>query len=111
MPLAIDEKKMTGKDGEKIVSLNPANPPTKSIPHMEFPKVLYKHPTKPFITIEHRNAKHELVEEEIVPASHVTLVVADQKAQDKAVKEGWVTKPYIPQAPPDPNAGLYDKTA
>ena len=114
MPFAIDEDRMITdptkrKPGiEPLASLDPAKPPVKQIPHMEFPRVVYKHPAEPFKKIEHRNAHHEVVDVETVPAEHLTRVVADEKELKRAIAEGWVTKPYVPQAPPDPNAELYD---
>jgi len=113
-PFTIDEEKMQGKakpgeDSTILVSLDPHKPPVISIPHMDFPRVVYKHPLEPFRTIEHRNARHELVEEEIVASEHLTRSVADQKELEKALKEGWTLKPYIPPTLPDPNADLYAK--
>lgn len=108
-PFAIDEAKMQQGSAEQILSLDPAKPPVKSIPHMEFPRVVYKHPREPFLTIEHRNAKHELVELETVPAEHLTRVVADKAELDRALDEGWVKEPYLAKAPPDPNAHVYDR--
>lgn len=113
MPLTIDEDRMQGKpvpgqDTSILLSLDPHKPPTKFIPHADFPRVVYKHPLEPFITIEHRNAKHELVLEEIVPAEHITLRVNDKAELKKAIDDGWVMEPFIPEAPPDRNAHLYD---
>lgn len=126
-PLAIDESKMQpGSFGvSPLLSLDPAKPPTKSIPHYHFPLAVYKHPVEKFVTILHRNAKHELVEEEIVPAEHLTRVIACpehanggpkacercQSELQKALEEGWVEEPYIPEAPPDPKARLYEAKA
>lgn len=113
-PFTIDEAKMQGKtkpgeDSTILVSLDPHKPPVVPIPHMDFPRVVYQHPLEPFKTIEHRNARHELVDEEIVVAEHLTRIVADKKELEKAIKEGWVLEPYIPPPLPDPNAGLYGK--
>jgi|SRR5579864_6229673 len=133
-PFAIDESRMNGGP-EQLVALDPHKPPVKSVPHQEFPRTVYKHPLKPFHTIEHRNARHELVEEEIVPTEHLTEVVvcanhraaidqaaADRKASpvilgcaeckaalEKALAEGWVLEPYVPSAPPRPIESLYDE--
>lgn len=114
MPFAIDEDKMQskptpGQDSQVLVALDPHHPPVKSIPHLEFPRAVYKHPLEPFTTIEHRNARHELVEEEIIPTEHLTRVVADEKELKAAVADGWELKPYVPKAPPDSKAHLYDK--
>jgi hypothetical protein len=114
-PFTIDEAKMQGKpepgqDSEVLVSLDPHKPPVKAIPHMDFPRVVYKHPREPFKTIEHRNARHELVEEEVIPTEHLTMRVDDKRALEKALKEGWVMEPYIQETPPDKNADLYGRT-
>lgn len=128
-PLAIDESKMqnqpSGQSGQpqQILSLDPAKPPTKSIPHYHFPLVVYKHPVEKFVTIVHRNAKHEVVHEEIVPAEHLTQVVSCREHESgglkacencqselkKALKDGWVEEPFVPEAPPDPRARLYEQ--
>jgi hypothetical protein len=112
-PFAIDEDRLTTdpakiKPGvQPLASLDPAKPPVKSIAHLEFPRCVYKHPNEPFRKIEHRNAHHELVNVETVPSEHLSKVVNDKKELDAALKEGWVKEPYIPEAPPDPNAALY----
>lgn len=107
MPFAIDEAKMQQGSTEQILSLDPAKPPVKSIPHQEFPRAVYKHPREPFLTVEHRNAKHELVEEELVPAEHLSKVVTESELA-AALADGWVKEPYLPKAPPDRNAHVYD---
>jgi len=126
-PLAIDQDKMQQGSLNQVLSLDPAKPPTKPIPHMEFPRVVYKHPVEPFVTIEHRNAKFEVVGEEVVPTEHLTRVIPSEvhmreahptgtvtgacskySAELKeALAEGWVTEPYVPEAPPDPREKLY----
>lgn len=110
MPYTIDEEKF-----RKQTSFDVSQPhntatgiPVKQIPYLEFPRVVYKHPKEPFRTIEHRNAQHEIVQTEMVLAEHLTMLVNDQKELDRALKQGWVKEPYIPQAVVDPNAGLYD---
>jgi len=108
-PLAIDEKKMQQGSTEQILSLDPAKPPTKFIPHAEFPRAVYKHPLKPFLTIEHRNTRHELVDEEIVPAEHLSRVVADEAEMEEALADGWRKEPFIPKAPENKNANIYDE--
>lgn len=109
MPFAIDEDKM--KSGvDQILSLDPAKPPVKPIPHMEYPRAVYKHPLEPFITIEHRNNLHELVEEEVVATEHISMTVANKEELEKARKDGWVLEPYIPETPPDKKATLYGKS-
>ncbi len=113
-PLTIDEDRMQskpipGQDTSIVLSLDPHHPPTKVIPHLEFPKVVYKHPLEPFRTIEHRNARHELVEEEVVATEHLTMKVENKAELEKALKAGWVLEPYIPQTPPDPTESLYER--
>jgi hypothetical protein len=111
MPQAIDEdrfRQKPGQDGEGVlVSMDLHKPPVKNIPHAEFPRVVYKHPKEPFSTIEHRNAKHEVVHEEVVPNEHLTLVVNDKSGLKEALENGWVKEPYIPQAPPSKKASIY----
>jgi hypothetical protein len=86
---------------------SPTGLPVRDIPHEEYPRVIYKHPVEPFKTIEHRNAKQEVVREEIVQAEHLTRVVSDKKELESAMKDGWKKEPYLPQPLPNPNAGLY----
>lgn len=107
-PFAVDERKLSSKPGEQaLVSMDLHRPPVVSIPHMDFPRIVYKHPKEPFRTIEHRNARHELVEEEIVATEHLTLTVADKEELKAALAEGWVKDPYLPQTPPSKNDSLY----
>lgn len=79
----------------------------KQIPHLEFPKCVYKHPVEPFKTIVHRNAKFEVVAEETVPAEHISKAVNDEAELKAALAEGWVREPFVPAPLPDPNANLY----
>lgn len=79
----------------------------KQIPHMEYPRVVYKHPAEPWKKIEHRNAQHEVVDVETIPAEHLTLMVNDEKELAKAMKAGWKKEPYVPVPQVDPNANLY----
>lgn len=112
MPYTVDEEKIQGKiSGQPMLSMELHNPPTRQILHADFPRIVYKHPREAFRTIEHRNARHEVVQEEIVAAEHLTLRVENKADLEKALKAGWVKEPYIPEAPPDPNAGLYDAEA
>jgi hypothetical protein len=109
MPFAVDEDRMQGKNAESpMIALDPSKPPTRNIPHAEFPRVLYKHPVELFSTILHRNVRHEVVQEEIVPNEHLTMVVDTQAEMDKALASGWVKNPFIPKPLPDPKAGIYD---
>jgi|SRR5437899_12742806 len=112
-PFTIDEERMQskpkpGEDTSILISLDPHKPPVKSIPHMEFPRIVYKHPREAFTTIEHRNARHEVVEEEVVPTEHLTMSVKDKTELEKALKSGWLKEPYIPETPPAKTESLYD---
>lgn len=108
MPFAIDEEKMKGNEKtQQIQSLDLAKPPVKSIPHAEFPRVIYKHPKEPFRVVVHRNANFEVVGEERVPSEHLARKVNDAKELAAALKEGWVKEGYVAPPLPDPNANLY----
>ncbi len=83
-PFAVDESKLRdtipgqaqGSQQPPVLALDPHKPPVKSIPTLEFPRVVYKHPNKAFKIIEHRNTRHELVDEEYVATEHMTKVIA-----------------------------------
>lgn len=109
MPFAIDEEKF--KDRLSLDMSQPHNPatgiPVKQIPILEYPRLVYKHPSEPFKTVLHRNAKHEIVHEEIVPTEHIYKRIENQKELAIALKEGWVEKPYIAPPLPDADAHLY----
>lgn len=102
-------QRIMAKGQTPVVMLDPAKPPTVQIPHMEFPRILYKHPNEPFRKVLHRNHDHIVVHEETVQTEHMTMAVADQKELDQAITSGWTTKPYMPEPLPDPLAGLYDE--
>jgi len=125
MPFTIDEDKMQ-TDPRKwdeirqrrndprfqpLQQLDPMNPPTKQIPHMEFPMVVYLHPTKPYLKKEHRNTLHEVVHVEMIPAEHQSKLVQNEAELKTALEAGWVKKPYIPKPAFDPNADLYKAKA
>lgn len=109
-PFTIDEEKF--RKQEVLDLTKPQGTaqglPVKQIPHMEFPKVVYKHPKERYREIIHRNVNHEIVERELVPAEHLTLLVNNEEELKKALREGWVKEPYIMQPLPDPNAELYE---
>jgi hypothetical protein len=112
MPFTIDTEALKDVPGKPaIVSMDPMKPPVKPIPHMDYPRVVYKHPKEPFKVVIHRNALHEVVQEERVPSEHLSRVVASKEEFDRALQEGWVADPYIPKAAPDPNKHLYDAPA
>lgn len=111
MPQTVDLEKMKTQMTFDVSapSGSPTGIPMVQIPHQDFPRVVYKHPSEPYRTIIHRNAKHEVVEEEIVATEHLSLVVADEAGLKKALAEGYELKPFVPQALPDPDAHLYAK--
>ena len=110
MAFTVDIDAMTSTPGKPgIVSMDPAKPPVKAIPFMEYPRCIYKHPKEPYKIIIHRNAKHEVVDEERVPSEHLTRVVADKKELAEALKDGWALDAYVPAGPVDPNANLYSE--
>ena len=116
-PFAVDIERFQ-KDtvrGPKIEVLDLSKPagqsggvPIMHIPHVEFPKVVYKHPSEPYERVEHRNAMHEIVDIELVPTQHLTKSVGTSQELEEALAEGWVGEPYIMKAPPDKRAALYD---
>jgi hypothetical protein len=111
MPFAIDEEKFAKQE-----TLDLSKPqgtqqglPVKQIPHLEYPRTVYKHPLEPFREVLHRNASHEVVEREIVATEHLVHVVHNEQEFKKKLSEGWVVEPYIAQAPPDATEGLYTR--
>jgi hypothetical protein len=111
MPQTIDEEKF-----EKQETLDMSKPqgtahgiPVKQIPHMEYPKCVYRHPVEPYREVLHRNTSHEVVERELVATEHKVHVCQNAEEHKKKLSEGWVAEPYIPQAPPDPTEALYSK--
>lgn len=112
MPYAVDVDLMKAKsddpNAKTLLSMDMAKPPVKQIPHLEFPRVVYKWPNEAYRIEIHRNAKHEVVDEERIPAEHLAKSVADEKELKAALKDGWVKEPYVPGAPINPNEGLYD---
>lgn len=110
-PLAVDEDKMRTLQTLDLSKPQgfPGGLPVKSIPHAEYPRVVYKHPNEPYRNVEHRNAQHEVVDIEVVPTEHLTLSVADEVKLKSALAEGWVLKPYLPKPPVDPVAYLYEQ--
>jgi hypothetical protein len=110
-PLAVDEDKMRTLEKMDLSKPQgyPGGLPTKVIPHMEFPRVVYKHPNEPYRKIEHRNTQHEIVDVEVVPTEHITLKVETEEELKKALSEGWLLKPYLPKRAVDPVAYLYEQ--
>lgn len=138
MPFAIDEKALRKQFSwstsrpQEVVKFDGEIPegwmgtpghglPVKEIPHYEFPRVLYLHPTQPTRTVIHRNDRHEVVHEEEIPLEHLTKVIcceahknggpkdcaACTKLLEEAISEGWTREPYIPKPPADETPALY----
>ncbi len=109
MPTAIDEEKFSKQE-----TLDLSKPqgtvhgiPVKQIPHRDYPRCVYRHPVQPYREVLHRNVNHEIVERELVATEHLVHVCHTEEEFKKKRSEGWVIKPYIPQAPPDPTEDLY----
>jgi hypothetical protein len=84
MPFKIDEEKMSG-----LKMMDIANPPIVQFGYEAFPKCVYLHPKDK--TKEHKSK-----------------IVHDKAELDAATKQGWKTKPHIPEAPPAPDADDYE---
>lgn len=111
MPLAIDEERFSKQETLDMSKPQgtPQGIPVKQIPHMEYPKAVYRHPIEPFFKIEHRNVHHEIVEVETVPSEHKVHICQNKEEFEAKIKDGWVSEPYIQQAPPDPTEKLYQR--
>lgn len=96
MPFEVDTEAM-----EKAKILDIGKPPLRSIPHMEFPKCIYKHPKDKFKTVRVKDERGVVVEEYKEPTTHLTKIVNTKAELDKALKDGWVKEPYIPADLPD----------
>jgi hypothetical protein len=110
MPFTVDHEKMKGMATFDVSAPqgSPYGIPVKQIQHMDFPRVMYKHPVEPFLKTVHRNAAFEVVGVETTPAEALTMLVADEKEMKRAEKQGWVKEGYVPPPLPDPNAHVYD---
>lgn len=96
MPFEVDEEAM-----RSALSVNYANPPMRSIPHLDFPAMVFKHPKTPFRS-EVENGKSVKVANEAL-----TRVVKDQEELDAALAEGWTQKIYVAPVVPNPNDKIY----
>lgn len=96
MPFEVDTEAM-----EKAKILDITKPPLRQIPHMEFPKVIYKHPKEKIQTVRVRDERGNVVEEYKEPTTHIAKKVNNKAELDKALKEGWVREPYVPADLPD----------
>lgn len=76
MPFAIDQEALDSPS-LKILDIN--KPPTRNVPHQEYPKMVYLHPKEK--TKEHR-----------------TKIVKDAEELEDAEAKGWKAKPHIPVA-------------
>lgn len=88
MPKTVDEEAIA-----KATSMDLSKPPVKEIPHNEFPRMVYKHPKSPTRTV--REVVAGQWTEYVVLTEHAVKVVGDQKELDRAIKDGFVVKPYV----------------
>jgi hypothetical protein len=118
MPFAINEKVFQRQTTVNLrmpqeavtddaTGTNTGGLPVKQIPHLEFPRVVYLHPNKPFWEKEHRNTNFEIVHIEKIPTEHESKLVNNQEELEQALAEGWVKEPYIAKPMPDPKAKIY----
>ena len=109
MPLTIDEEKFEKQDTMDLSKPQgtPHGIPVKQIPHLEYPRCVYRHPREPFRVVEHRNADHVVVHKETVATEHQVHVCQNAEEHKTKLSQGWVNEPYIPQAPPDATEELY----
>lgn len=82
--------------------------PVKQIPHLEYPRVVYKHPKKAHMEIQHRNDRFEIVGTEVVPTAHKTKIVNNESELNEALAKGWRKEPYIPAPPQKVDEGIYE---
>lgn len=73
MPFAIDTEALNSK---KVLDI--ANPPTKNIPHAEFPRVIYLHP------------KDKTKE-------HISRVVQNEQEMEMYLAQGWRKQGHVPE--------------
>lgn len=92
MPFAIDEDEIKTK-----LTLDLGKPPVKSIPHADYPRMIYMHPKSP--TRIHREIILGQWVESVVLNEHKIKVVENEKEFAQALKAGWSKDPYVPQAP------------
>lgn len=81
--------------------------PVKQIPHLKFPRVVYKHPKKPFREVQHRNDRFEVVSTDLVPTDHLTKLINNETELKAALSKGWRREPYIPAAAPSVEDDIY----
>lgn len=77
MPYAIDQEKL---DSPNLKVLDIAQPPMKSIPHIEYPKMVYLHPKDK--SKEHR-----------------TKVVNSREEEESALASGYRKQAHVPAVP------------
>lgn len=78
MPFALDQDKLDSPD---LKMLDIGHPPSRSIPHQEYPKMVYLHP------------KDKTKE-------HLPKIVANAEELEAAKVQGFRTAPHVPVAPP-----------
>lgn len=79
MPFEIDQEALESPN-MKILDIN--HPPTKAIAHQSFPKMVYLHPKDKSKAHRHK-------------------IVNTAEEFEAAEKQGWKTKPHIPEATPE----------
>lgn len=78
MPYALDEDKLNSAD---LKMMDIGNPPTRNIPHQEYPRMVYLHPKDK--SKEHR-----------------TEIVENEDEMDAAEASGFRTAPHVPVPKP-----------
>ena len=111
MPQTIDEEKFAHQETLDMTKQqgSPQGLPVKQIPHAEYPRCAYKHPSAPYREVLHRNAQHEVVHRERVATEHLVHVCPNDTEYKKKLKEGWRAQPYIMQTPPDSEMEVYQE--
>ena len=106
MPYAINDEilKARNDDGspnpKALQSFDRNHPPTKPIPHLEFPRCVYRYPKSPTKEIVEVRAGQEY--RTIVPLMALSKLVNNEKELAAALKEGWRKEPYVPPFVQDP---------
>ena len=104
MSFTVDEEKLNGTDARqtgKIVSMDPAHPPVKSIPFMEYPRVVYKHPKEPFQGCrapQHAARNCSRRAHFLLSTSQKWRWSTKRNSERVALKDGWVKEPYVAEA-------------
>lgn len=78
----------------------PGTIPVRDIPHMEFPKIVYKHPTKAYKRMYLPVDGHGNKDWQWVPQEATTRKVANEEEFKAALKQGFQAKNYVMPAEP-----------